>query len=41
MTCPGYKVQYVEVDSASIAVDTPKDLERVRLAMMKGSKGEI
>lgn len=37
----GYKVQYVEVDSASIAVDTPKDLERVRLAMMKGSKGEI
>lgn len=35
------KVQYIEVDSASIAVDTPKDLERVRLAMMKGNKGEI
>lgn len=26
----GYKVQFVEVDSDSVAVDTPKDLERVR-----------
>ena len=26
----GYKVQYIEVESESIAVDTPKDLEKVR-----------
>ena len=26
----GYRIQFVEVDSYSIAVDTPKDLERVR-----------
>lgn len=26
----GYKVQFIEVDSNTIAVDTPKDLERVR-----------
>lgn len=26
----GYKVQYIEVDSETIAVDTPNDLERVR-----------
>jgi 3-deoxy-manno-octulosonate cytidylyltransferase (CMP-KDO synthetase) len=26
----GYKVQYVEVDSSTVAVDTPNDLERVR-----------
>jgi len=26
----GYKVQYVEVDSDTIAVDTPKDLEEVK-----------
>lgn len=26
----GYKVKYLEVDSQTIAVDTPKDLERVR-----------
>lgn len=26
----GYYVQYVEVDSQTVAVDTPKDLERVR-----------
>lgn len=26
----GYKVQYIEVESDSIAVDTPNDLERVR-----------
>lgn len=27
----GYKVQYVEVDSGTIAVDTEKDLEKVRM----------
>lgn len=26
----GYKVQYIEVDSDTVAVDTPSDLERVR-----------
>ena len=26
----GYKVQYIEVDSDTVAVDTPNDLERVR-----------
>lgn len=26
----GYKVQYIEVDSETIAVDTPNDLERIR-----------
>lgn len=26
----GYRVQYIEVDSETIAVDTPKDLEKVR-----------
>lgn len=26
----GYKVQYIEVDSETVAVDTPKDLEKVR-----------
>lgn len=26
----GYRVQYIEVDSNTIAVDTPKDLEKVR-----------
>ena len=26
----GYRVQYIEVDSDTIAVDTPNDLERVR-----------
>lgn len=26
----GYKVQYIEVDSETVAVDTPNDLERVR-----------
>ena len=25
----GYRVQYIEVDSETIAVDTPNDLERV------------
>lgn len=31
----GYKVQYVEVESHSIAVDTQKDLERVNSIMVK------
>ena len=26
----GYKVQYIEVESDTVAVDTQKDLERVR-----------
>lgn len=29
----GYKVKYVEVDSDTIAIDTQKDLEKVRLIM--------
>lgn len=29
----GYKVQYIEVDSRSVAVDTQKDLEKVREIM--------
>lgn len=29
----GYKVQFVEIESKSIAVDTPKDLERVNTIM--------
>ena len=31
----GYKVQYVEVDSETVAVDTEKDLEKVRGLMSK------
>ncbi len=30
----GYRVQYVEVESDSVAVDTPNDLERVRGVLM-------
>ncbi|WP_028505920.1 3-deoxy-manno-octulosonate cytidylyltransferase [Ruminococcus sp. FC2018] len=38
----GYKVQYVEVDSETVAVDTPNDLERVRtIVASKLQKGEI
>lgn len=29
----GYKVQYIEVDSETVAVDTPNDLEKVRAIM--------
>lgn len=29
----GYKVQYIEVDSETVAVDTPNDLEKVRKIM--------
>ena len=31
----GYKVKYVEVDSNTVAVDTPKDLEKVRTLVRK------
>lgn len=31
----GYKVQYIEVDSDTVAVDTEKDLEKVRMLMEK------
>lgn len=31
----GYKVQYIEVDSETVAVDTPKDLEKVRELISK------
>lgn len=38
----GYKVKYIEVDSETIAVDTPKDLERVRTIVAgKIKRGEI
>lgn len=37
----GYKVQYIEVDSETVAVDTPMDLEKVRkLVAEKIQKGE-
>lgn len=35
----GYKVQYIEVETESVAVDTPNDLERVRAIVAK--KGEV
>lgn len=35
----GYKVQFIEVDSDTVAVDTPNDLEKVR-KIMKEIKGE-
>ena len=35
----GYRVQYVEVESDTVAVDTPKDLERVRAIMNKSTRG--
>jgi 3-deoxy-manno-octulosonate cytidylyltransferase (CMP-KDO synthetase) len=35
----GYKVQFIEVDSDTVAVDTPNDLEKVR-RMMKEIIGE-
>lgn len=38
----GYKVQYIEVDSDTVAVDTPNDLERVRaFVSAKIETGEI
>ena len=38
----GYKVQYIEVDSETVAVDTPNDLMKVRTIVAdKIAKGEI
>lgn len=38
----GYKVQYIEVDSETVAVDTPNDLEKVRaIVSAKIASGEI
>lgn len=38
----GYKVQYIEVDSETVAVDTPNDLEKVRaIVAEKIASGEI
>lgn len=38
----GYKVQYIEVDSETVAVDTPNDLEKVRaIVTAKLENGEI
>ncbi|MFR8088299.1 MAG: 3-deoxy-manno-octulosonate cytidylyltransferase [Lachnospirales bacterium] len=38
----GYKVQYVEVESETVAVDTPNDLEKVReIISKKIANGEI
>lgn len=38
----GYKVQYIEVSSDTIAVDTPNDLEKVRAVVQERiEKGEI
>lgn len=38
----GYKVQYIEVNSETVAVDTPNDLEKVRaIVAEKISNGEI
>ena len=38
----GYKVQYIEVDSETVAVDTPNDLEKVRaIVSQKIADGEI
>ena len=38
----GYKVQYIEVDSETVAVDTPNDLQKVRaIVQAKIDAGEI
>lgn len=38
----GYKVQYIEVDSETVAVDTPNDLEKVRMIVSEKIKsGEL
>lgn len=38
----GYKVQYIEVDSDTVAVDTPNDLEKVRgIVSAKIKMGEV
>ncbi len=35
----GYKVQYIEVDSETVAVDTPNDLEKVRAIIRQNLRG--
>lgn len=35
----GYKVQYIEVNSETVAVDTPNDLEKVRDCCRQDCKG--
>lgn len=35
----GYKIQYVEVDSQTVAVDTQKDLEKVRAIVRRMQQG--
>lgn len=35
----GYRVQYVEVESDTVAVDTPNDLKRVRMIMERKDRG--
>ncbi|WP_028828645.1 3-deoxy-manno-octulosonate cytidylyltransferase [Proteocatella sphenisci] len=37
----GYKVQFIEVDSDTVAVDTPNDLEKVRKIMKETKRGNI
>lgn len=37
----GYKVQYIEVDSDTVAVDTEKDLEKVRILLTKKNENPI
>ena len=38
----GYRVQYIEVDSNTVAVDTPNDLEKVRsILKMNGGGGQL
>lgn len=36
----GYKVQFIEVDSDTVAVDTPNDLEKVRRIMKPIKRGD-
>lgn len=36
----GYKVQFIEVSSDTVAVDTPNDLEKVRSIMKKRERGD-
>ena len=35
----GYRIKYIEVQSETVAVDTPKDLKRVRVLMDKRLRG--
>lgn len=37
----GYKVQFIEVNSDTVAVDTPNDLEKVRRIMKETKRGNI